>query len=96
MFLALKKTSLPILKIVGVGAACQAWRCMLRLMPELIELLWLALWYSRLLWLALSCCRLCRLALDCAVRLRLGWPALCCSALLWLALRYSMVLWEGA
>ena len=85
MFLALKKTSLPILKIVGVGAACQAWRCMLRLLPELIEL-WCAFDCFLVLAPALACSELLSPLSACFGLRCASWAGLACSVLLCAAL----------
>ena len=85
MFLALKKTSLPILKIGGVGAACQAWRCMSRLLPELIEL-WCAFDCFLVLAPALACSELLSPLSACFGLRCASWAGLACSVLLCAAL----------
>ena len=85
MFLALKKTSLPILKIGGVGAACQAWRCMSRLLPELIEL-WCAFDCFLVLAPALACSELLSPLSACFGLRCASWAGLACSVLLCTAL----------
>ena len=85
MFLALKKTSLPILKNGGVGAACQAWRCMSRLLPELIEL-WCAFDCFLVLAPALACSELLSPLSACFGLRCASWAGLACSVLLCAAL----------
>ena len=85
MFLALKITSLPILKIGGVGAACQAWRCMSRLLPELIEL-WCAFDCFLVLAPALACSELLSPLSACFGLRCASWAGLACSVLLCAAL----------
>ena len=85
MFLALEQTSLPILKIGGVGAACQAWRCMSRLLPELIEL-WCAFDCFLVLAPALACSELLSPLSACFGLRCASWAGLACSVLLCAAL----------
>ena len=81
LVLAARKSSLPILKIVRVGAACQGRRCMLRLLPELIEL-WCAFNCFLVLAAALACSGLLAPVSACFGLRWASWAALACSVLL--------------